>query len=143
MQRAIRLHLIDPLYYQSSLFTLSSLVKKAEKADIGYDAAIRYSYSFQDEKLELKQQESGERNGYTEAEKAVIESGGRLDRKENEDMEIPASSYLFEQLPFIPEEADLPRIILPYLEKRSGTFFLRLYKENILECVVQLLFPSP
>ena len=142
MQRALRLSLISPLYYFPASMTLEEAVRISADKNIGYDAVLRYSYAFCDEHLEITAEAAGEREGYTEEEKRILEEGGIIERKEGEEMEIPAGTYLFEQLPFIPEEKDLTRIILPYLTAASGSFYARIYKENILECVFQLLFPS-
>ena len=142
MQRAVRLTLISPMYYYPVSHTLESALKKAFKEDTGYDTVICYSYHLKDERIEISPLISGERKGYTPEEKAQIENGIALERKDGEDVDIPAGSYLFEQLPFIPEEKDLPRIILPYLTKDKGLFYARIYKENTLECVMQLLFPA-
>lgn len=143
VQRAVRLSLISPIYYRPSGHTLEDAAKKADRKGIGYDAMVRYSYGFSDEHSTISRIAGGERDGYSEEERRIIESGGEIGRKEGEDEQIPAGTYLFEQLPFIPEEKDLPRLILPYSSSSSGIFYARIYKENILECVCQLLFPSP
>ena len=142
MQRSIKLTLGSPIYYRRTGLSLSEAVNKADKMAIGYDAVFHYSYSFCNERMVLSLLSSGEREGYTEEEKRIIESGGILDRKEWEDEELPAGKYLFEQLPFMPDEKDLQKIILPYAVSSDDEFYVRIYKENILECVFQLLFPS-
>lgn len=143
MQRALKLNLISPLYYRSQPFSLQEAVERADHAAIGYDAVIECSYCFRDELLSIAEHASGERHGYSEKERKTIESGGTIGRKEEEDMEIPSGSYLFEQLPFIPDRAALERLILPYAASGEGRFYIRIYKESILECVMQLLFPTP
>ncbi len=143
MQRALTLNLISPIYYFPVSLSLGEAVSSADKKAIGYDAVIEFAYSFKDEKLSISTIGSGERDGYTEEERKIIEAGGSIKRKDGESVEIPSGKYLFEQLPFIPEENEIPRIILPYLKDREGRFYIRIYKENILECVLQLLFPSP
>ena len=142
MQRGIRLTLGSPIYYRKAGFSLSEAEKKADSMQIGYDAIIHYSYVFKDEHLVISPLSAGEREGYTEEERKIIENGGVIQRKEEESEELPAGKYLFEQLPFLPEEKDLMRIILPYAMNQKGEFYARIYKENILECVFQLLFPS-
>ncbi len=142
MNRSIRLTLSSPIYYRSTSYSLDEARAKADKAAPGYDAAVLFSYSYSNELLTAERIASGEREGYSEEEKRIIESGGVLGRKEDEDFQIPAGIYLFEQLPFIPDEKDLMRLILPYATRSSGTVFARLYKESILECVMQLLFPT-
>ena len=72
----------------------------------------------------------------------MIESGIMPERKAGEDLMIPAGEYLFMQLPYIPEEKEIPRIILPCITAQEGTFYIRIFKESILECVIQLLFPT-
>ena len=101
VQRAVRLSLEDA-------------AKKADRKGIGYDAMVRYSYGFSDERSTISRIAGGERDGYSDEERRIIETGGEIGRKEGEDEQIPAGTYLFEQLPFIPEEKDLPRLILPY-----------------------------
>lgn len=142
MQRAINLTLSTALYYKASSSSLDELARKTDNAEIGYDAFVSFHYSFRDEMLKLVPVSSGEREGYTEEERRIIENGGMIERKANESEEIPAGRYLFEQLPFIPSEKDLARIILPYARTADGSFYIRLFKENMLECIAQLLFPS-
>ena len=77
----------------------------------------------------------------TEEEKQKIENGEMPERKEREDFLIPSGMYLFEQLPFLPDEKDLPRILLPYISREDMRVYVRIYKENVLETVMQLLFP--
>lgn len=142
MQRAITLTLSTPLYYLPSSQSLDELIEKTIHAPVGYDAMIKAEYSFREEQLSISFISSGERNGYTEDEKKIIETGGILARKEEETEEIPAGRYIFEQLPILPEAKILPRIILPYTKEKEGLFYIRLFKESILECIAQLLFPS-
>ena len=141
MNRAIKLTLSSPIYYRSTPLTLEELQRKADRSMPGYDAAVLYSYSYEGEILSLRRLEAGERDGYTDEEKRIIESGGTVRRKDDEDFMIPEGSYLFEQLPFLPPESGLQRLILPYATGMSGRVFVRIYRESILESVMQLLFP--
>lgn len=142
MQRTVRLSLVSPIYYYPAELSLDDLLTKVDREDIGYDAVIKYSFRFNDEILITNKEFSGERKGYTAEEKTLIENGITIDRKKGEDIEIPSGTYLFQQLPFIPQEKDLNRIMLPFLKSKNGYFFARIYKENMLECVFQLLFPT-
>ena len=141
MERALKLTLSSPIYLESTEASLDSLISGSEKKMIGYEAVVLYSISCENESMTLSRIEGGERNGYTEEEKRRIESGMKLERKAEEDFMIPVGTYLFQQLPYLPSENELPRIILPYVRESNLHAYVRIYKENVLETVMQLLFP--
>ena len=141
MQR-LKLSLASPLFYRSRTMSLDEAIARADSEAPGYDAAIICRYSCSDDGAHIAGMASGERPGYTEDERRMIESGIMPERKAGEDLMIPAGEYLFMQLPYIPEEKEIPRIILPCITAQEGTFYIRIFKESILECVIQLLFPT-
>lgn len=141
MQRALKLNLSSPIYLESTKLSLDGLISRSSSMEKGYEATVLFRIEFDNESITLSQLGAGERNGYTEEEKQKIENGEMPERKESEDFLIPSGMYLFEQLPFLPDEKDLPRILLPYISREDMRVYVRIYKENVLETVMQLLFP--
>ena len=82
-----------------------------------------------------------QKDPYTEDERKRIERGESIEQKDDETFVIPDGPYIFEQIPFLPEERELIRVLLPYLSKTETEVYVRIYKENMLETVMQLLFP--
>lgn len=141
MQRALKLNLSSPIYLESTKLSLDGLISRSSSMEKGYEATVLFRIECDNESITLSQLGAGERNGYTEEEKQKIENGEMPERKESEDFLIPSGMYLFEQLPFLPDEKDLPRILLPYISREDMRAYVRIYKENVLETVMQLLFP--
>ena len=141
MQRALKLNLSSPIYLESTKLSLDGLISRSSSMEKGYEATVLFRIECDNESITLSQLGAGERNGYTEEEKQKIENGEMPERKESEDFLIPSGMYLFEQLPFLPDEKDLPRILLPYISREDMRVYVRIYKENVLETVMQLLFP--
>lgn len=141
MQRALKLNLSSPIYLESTKLSLDGLISRSSSMEKGYEATVLFRIECDNESITLSQLGAGERNGYTEEEKQKIENGEMPEKKESEDFLIPSGMYLFEQLPFLPDEKDLPRILLPYISKEDMRVYVRIYKENVLETVMQLLFP--
>lgn len=141
MQRALKLNLSSPIYLESTKLSLDGLISRSSCMEKGYEATVLFRIECDNESITLSQLGAGERNGYTEEEKQKIENGEMPERKESEDFLIPSGMYLFEQLPFLPDEKDLPRILLPYISREDMRVYVRIYKENVLETVMQLLFP--
>ena len=141
MQRALKLNLSSPIYLESTKLSLDGLISRSSSMEKGYEATVLFRIECDNESITLSQLGAGERNGYTEEEKQKIENGEMPERKESEDFLIPSGMYLFEQLPFLPDEKELPRILLPYISREDMRVYVRIYKENVLETVMQLLFP--
>ena len=141
MQRALKLNLSSPIYLESTKLSLDGLISRSSSMEKGYEATVLFRIECDNESITLSQLGAGERNGYTEEEKQKIENGEMPERKESEDFFIFSGMYLFEQLPFLPDEKDLPRILLPYISREDMRVYVRIYKENVLETVMQLLFP--
>ena len=141
MQRALKLNLSSPIYLENTKLSLDGLISRSSSMEKGYEATVLFRIECDNESITLSQLGAGERNGYTEEEKQKIENGEMPERKEREDFLIPSGMYLFEQLPFLPDEKDLPRILLPYISREDMRAYVRIYKENVLETVMQLLFP--
>lgn len=141
MQRALKLNLSSPIYLESTKLSLDGLISRSSSMEKGYEATVLFRIECDNESITLSQLGAGERNGYTEEEKQKIENGEMPERKESEDFLIPSGMYLFEQLPFLPDEKDLSRILLPYISREDMRVYVRIYKENVLETVMQLLFP--
>ena len=135
----MKLTLSSPLAYKPTSLSFDELLAKAAKAAPGYDAAVLYKIGL-DDSMTLASCGSGERDGYTEEERKLIENGLPIVPKEDETFQIPAGTYAFEQLPAAFEEKDLPRLLLPYAAK-DRYVYIRLFHENILETAMQFFFP--
>lgn len=134
----MKLNLISDMHYRPSGKTLDGLIEETGRQPAGYDAFAEFSLSFSDEMLSIRAVRTGEKAPYTAEEKRLIEQGIDIGAREGESFSIPAGSYDFIQLPVIFGEADLPRILLPYATGERKAF-IRLFKENIIETVMQLL----
>ena len=138
----MKLNLISDMHYRPSGKTLDGLIEETGRQPAGYDAFAEFSLSFSDEMLSIRAVRTGEKAPYTADEKRLIEQGIDIGAREGESFSIPAGSYDFIQLPVIFGEADLPRILLPYATGERKAF-IRLFKENIIETVMQLLIFDP
>lgn len=141
MQRALKLSLSSPIWMRETNLSLTHFIARSEKKDRGYEAAIHMKIICSDEGVSIERLGAGERDGYTEDERKRIERGESIEQKDDETFVIPDGPYIFEQIPFLPEERELIRVLLPYLSKTETEVYVRIYKENMLETVMQLLFP--
>lgn len=135
----MKLTLSSPIAYNPTDIPFDGIIAKAAQAAPGYDAAMLYKIDLGDS-ISLTRCCSGERPGYTEEEKMKIEQGIAVPPKPGETFSIPAGEYLFEQLPAMFNEDDLPRLLLPYAT-RPCEVYIRIFHENALETVMQFFFP--
>ncbi len=134
------LTLVDPLWYSPSESSFDDIIASLPSKERGYDAFILYTISMSEDSMEIVPERAGERNGYSEEDRRRIESGLSPLRKDTETEEIPSGKYTFEQFPALFTSADLPRIILPY-SASAGKVYVRIFKESVLESVMQLMLP--
>ena len=141
--RILKLTLFNPIVYKSVGMDFNSMLKKCLLSPTGSECSIQYDFSFSDEGINLKYVKSGFKTPPSEEEKKTIERGDVPMRREDEDFFIPEGTYLFEQYPDIVEEAMLGTSLLQILSIKGGegTVYVRILKENTLECVMQALRP--
>lgn len=138
-----KLNLFNPLTYKREEFTFNSLLKKILLSPKGSDSFILYSFSYEDCGCTFKKLDSGFKTPLTHEEKERIESGHTPIIRDDEDTSIPSGKYLFEQYPDLSEEELLPITFASITAAKGGEdiLYIRLYKENELECVMQAFRP--
>ena len=134
----MKLNLISAMHYRPSEKTLDGLLAGIDAEERGYDAFIGYSLSFSGDSLSIIQVESGEKAPYSEEERSLIEQGTDIGARDGETISIPSGSYEFIQLPVLFSEKELPKLVLPF-SAHARKIYVRLFKENMLETVMQLL----
>lgn len=144
MDRIFELNLLNPIGYKKKEMTLNEMIKNALLAPTGSEFFIKYSFSFSDSDVTFTYISAGEKDPLTQEEKIQIESGRSIPIRSDEDIVIPEGKYLFEQYPDIAEEESLSRVLSSLLIAKGGenTVYVRILKENILECVMQALRPT-
>lgn len=143
MNRIFELNLLNPIGYKKKEMTLNEMIKNALLAPTGSEFFIKYSFSFSDSDVTFTYISAGEKDPLTQEEKIQIESGRSIPIRSEEDIVIPEGKYLFEQYPDIAEEESLSRVLSSLLIAKGGenTVYVRILKENTLECVMQALRP--
>lgn len=138
-----KLTMFNPLTFKREEISFNQLLVKMLKAEKGSDAFILYSFSFSDTGCNLRQIDSGFKTPLTKEEKERIERGLSPIVREDEDTSIPAGTYLFEQYPDLSEEELLSTTFSSIAAAKGGEalLYVRLYKENTLECVMQAFRP--
>ncbi len=140
-----KLNLINALTFKRERTTFNSLMLKMLMAPRGSDGFILYSFSYSDGGISLKQVDSGFKTPLTDKEIERINSGLSPIVRSDEDTSIPAGKYYFEQYPDLSEEALLEKTLASISSAKGGEklIYVRLYKENELECVMQAFRPCP
>lgn len=138
-----KLNLFNPLTYKREDFSFNQMLKKILLSEKGSDSFILYSFSYSDDGCRLKKLDSGFKTPLTDKEKERIESGHSPIIREDENTSIPEGKYYFEQYPDLSEEELLPLTFASITAAKGGEdrLYVRLYKENELECVMQAFRP--
>ena len=138
-----KLNLFNPLTYKREDFSFNELLKKILLSEKGSDSFILYRFSYNDTGCTFTRIDSGFKTPLTEQEKERIESGRSPMIREDEDTSIPEGRYYFEQYPDLSEEELLPFTFASITAAKGGEdrLYVRLYKENELECVMQAFRP--
>ena len=134
----MKLSLITDMHYRPSDKSFDGLIADIDRKETGYDAFSEYELSFTDESFSLRFIRSGEKDPYSNKEKALIEQGVDIGARDGETISIPSGSYEFIQLPVLFSEKELPKLVLPF-SAHARKIYVRLFKENMLETVMQLL----
>lgn len=136
--RLQKLTLTNPLTYKPKEMEFNAMLRFILLAPVGTDAFIRFRFSFSDSGATFERMESGYKEPLTEKEKAETEAGLRPKIRDGETLSIPVGTYYFEQYPDLSEEKLLTRTLSALLSVGSGDeIYVRLFKENMLECVMQ------
>lgn len=123
------------LSYKTSLDTIYS-------SEIGTDHILYYHYEIEDEKVVLKLIASGVKTPLSQEEKDTIESGLEPLKREEEKLIVAKGSYYFVQTSPVEDEELLAFLLFAESQSSSGKVYIRFFKENQLEVVMQFLFPK-
>jgi len=123
------------LSYKTSLDTIYS-------SEIGTDHILYYHYEIEDEKVVLKLIASGVKAPLSQEEKDTIESGLEPLKREEEKLIVAKGSYYFVQTSPAENEELLAFLLFAESQSSSGKVYIRFFKENQLEVVMQFLFPK-
>lgn len=123
------------LSYKTSLDTIYS-------SEIGTDHILYYHYEIEDEKIVLKLIASGIKTPLSQEEKDTIESGLEPLKREEEKLIVKNGSYYFVQTSPVENEELLAFLLFAESQSSSGKVYIRFFKENQLEVVMQFLFPK-
>lgn len=138
----MKLNLSQPLTYEQKTQSFLSLIKNITSDPTGSDKVIIFDYEIRDEEIILTKLNSGIKTPYSEEEKKEIEKGNRPPKRENENLIISQGSYDFFQLPLSETEKELGINIFKTCPSFSGIAYVRLFKENAFETVMQILYPD-
>ena len=143
MERLQKLELFNPLTYRRTETGFNELIRTMLTAPTGTDSFIRYDFTFTDAGAEFRASDSGMKSPLSDEEKKRIESGLSPLVRDDEDTAIPAGRYAFEQFPDLAEESGLTMTLAGLLSVRGAenSIYVRLYKENVLELVMQAFRP--
>ncbi len=138
-----KLNLINPLTFKRVEISFNELMLKMLLSPKGSDSFILYSYAFDDSGCKFTRVDSGMKSPLTKEEKERIERGLSPIVRDDDNTSIPAGSYLFEQYPDLSEEELLATTFAAITAAKgdSNLLYVRLYKENELECVMQAFRP--
>lgn len=137
--RVQKLTLAHPLTYHREKFGFNELIRIMLSEPAGTDSFIKFKVSYKDAGAVFEYLDSGKKTPLTKEEKDRIESGFSPIIRSTDDTEIPAATYYFEQFPDLSEESLLTITLSGLLSRKSNSdiVYLRLYKENVLELIMQ------
>ena len=135
MDRCLKLYLQNSMFYIKSDENLDSFIARIYKEDPGFETISIYDFEFGDEGIKIANNENGFKLGPPSLEPQPDPCPGNS-------IALKEGSYLFTQMP-VPENAsDISRLLMPFLRNSmKGKVYVRLYKENMLECVMQFFLP--
>ena len=143
MERLQKLELFNPLTYRREETGFNALIRTMLSAPVGTDSFIRYDFTFSDAGAVFSYRDSGMKTPLSDGEKKRIESGLSPLVRDDEDTAIPSGRYAFEQYPDLSEESMLTMTLAGIIgfSGAQNTVYVRLYKENALELVMQAFRP--
>ncbi|MCH3917643.1 MAG: hypothetical protein LKE40_09320 [Spirochaetia bacterium] len=119
------------------------LLGKLDKSPSGCEATLQISYRHSDG-IDFEIEKIGFAQPPEKAVQEAVAAGKEIPLPEH-NMEIPAGTYIFEQIPWLPNKESFESSLLSFScapgFPNQGFFFVRLLKENSLEVIMQLLGP--
>jgi len=108
----------------------------------GSETCFAYKYYLEDVLLEKELLWSGSREPLSPREKELVEAGFPIAARDEEDLSLPSGKYqLLQTLP-LENSSELDRLLLPFtLQGGDGVVYVRFFRENEIETVMQLFFP--
>lgn len=123
------------MFYIKSDENLDAFISRIYKEEPGFETISIYDFEFGDEGLRLSNTENGFKLGPPSLEPQKDPCPGNS-------ISLGEGSYLFSQMPVAESAADTTRLLMPFLRNSmKGKVYVRLYKENMLECVMQFFLP--
>lgn len=137
--RVQKLTLAHPLTYKRERFSFNQLIRAMLSEPTGTDSFIKLKIGYNDSGAVFEYLDSGKKTPLTKEEKDRIEAGFSPIIRSTDNTEIPAATYYFEQFPDLSEESLLTITLAGLMSRKSDSdvIFLRLYKENSLELIMQ------
>ena len=105
--------------------------------------ATLYSFGYDDVIFRISRRWSAFRAPYSDDEKRIIEAGGIPPERSGYGLSIPAGDYSLLQTVPVEDEKKLRSVAMTIAGRyRCGTMYVRMFKENPLECVMQIFVPG-
>lgn len=132
MNRVQKLHILNTMYFQKTKDSLENIISSISKQQPGFDAIVSLHFNLNDETLDIKEIEAGIH---------PLPPSLEPDLPIENSIEVVPGEYIFMQMPLI----DYDRIkleLLPFISgKKEGKIFIRIFKENLFEEVMQFIMP--
>lgn len=132
MHKTLTLNIVNTLYYEKCDLSFEQILSSLPKREAGFDAIAIYKVTRNEEILDIR-----------EIATAIHKTPPSLDADIPFDdaIELKEGKYRFMQLPVM-DNLNLNLQLLPFIEGRTEcTVYVRLFKESILEEVMQFLMP--
>lgn len=141
----MNLTLQQPITYKQSEKDFDLIASTFHSRPIGSDACICFHYQVADETLKIDTIWCGEKDPFSVEEKQAIEAGHPIAPRAEETLSLPPGPYTFDQCIPLESLTDIPAFLLPYIMQNgmmAGDVYIRFFKENILEEIMQCFFPK-
>ena len=132
MHKTMTLNIVNTLYYEKSHLSFEEILASLEKREAGFDAIAIFKVKRNEELIDIKEIETAIHKTPPTLEADTAFEGA---------VELKQGKYRFLQLPVM-EKLNLNLQLLPFIEDRNEcTVYVRLFKESILEEVMQFMMP--
>ena len=109
----------------------------------GSEVCFCYDFDYDDVIFRISRRWSAFRAPYSDDEKRIIEAGGIPPERSGYGLSIPAGDYSLLQTVPVDDEKELRSVAMTIAGRyRCGTMYVRMLKENPLECVMQIFVPG-
>ena len=132
MNRTMNLNILNTMYYKRSTLSLDDIISNLAKQSAGFDALTSFDIIRNDEIVD-----------FTNEETAIHLTPPSLDPDQSIEDAIclKEGKYRFMQLPVL-DTKQIKLQLLPFIGNTlNGKVYIRIFKESILEEVMQFLLP--